>query len=166
MTKRRLQRNQNQAHRDAPFIVNGTYYALHNAIFPGEKRQQTSSKKAIWGSKSQKRLTTTIPCRCRLVRHQYGVGNKTLVTDIVYTYDWTESAVGWCIGLSWERQNPAVYCHLCVAKKDTFLEHFFLLQDSNETTSGCNVSSIWLCSMSLYGWLLCAASWAARSRDW
>ena len=165
MTKRRLQRNQNQAHRDAPFIVNGTYYALHNAIFPGEKRQQTSSKKAIWGSKSQKRLTIMILHRCRLVHHEYADFSQVLVTSNVSTYKRRDNVVGWCVGRSWARKNPAVYRHLCVAKKDTFLEHFFRLQDLNETTSSSRVCSILLYSMSLYGWLLCAASWAARSRD-
>ena len=142
MTKRRLLRNQNQAHQDAPFIVSGAHYALHNAIFPGEKRQQTGSKKAIWGSKSQKTLTMAISCRCHRFHYQYGDGNKTLITYIVSIYERMEYVVDWCIGRSWERQNPAVYCHLCVAKKDTFLEHLFLLQDSNETATGCNVSSI------------------------
>ena len=135
MTKRRLQRNQNQAHQGDPSIVNGSYYALYNAIFPGEKLQQTSSKKVIWGSKSQQRLTMAILCRCRLVRHQYSNGNKTLTTDIVSTYERQNNAVGWCIGRSWERQNCIIYCDLCaVAKKDTFLQHTFRLQHANEKT--------------------------------
>ena len=164
MTKRRLLRNQNQAHWDAPFIVNGVHYALHNTIFPREKRQQTGSKKAIWWSKSQKRLTMMISWRCRLVRHEYVDGDQSLVTNIVSIYEQQDNAVGWCIGRSWERRNCIIYCHLCVAKKDTFLQHTFRLQHTNEKTSGCRVSSILLFSMSLYGWLLSGASWATQNR--
>ena len=100
---------------------------------------------------------------CRLVRHEYVDCNKALITNNVTTYKRHGNVVGWCIGHSWDRQSPVLYCHLCVAKKDTFLRYTFRQEDLNEITSGSSICSILLFAMYWYGWLLCEGSWAAQN---
>jgi len=162
MTKRRLQRNQNQAQWDAPFTVNGAHCDKYEVTSPGKNDNKPVQKKRFGDSCHEKDSPWWFWCAVVFfTMNTWTTMKRSLPTKYLHISDrkmWLVAGLGSLGHTKIPSPDVAFVC-----EKRPFFWHRFWLHYTIQKTSYCTLHTILLytCNCMVGCWMV--GSWSGQN---